>query len=54
MNKYEVMSNGEKIVFECDVFDDAQISIDFFNYDEEGMLDLVASFKDWSYVRKVL
>jgi len=54
MNKYEVMTNGIIFVVECDVFDDANIIIDFFNYDDEGMLDLIASFKDWSYVRKVL
>ncbi len=51
MNKYEVMSNGIKIVIEADYYEhDSSDNIDFVVGDGE---DYVGTFKDWSYVKKI-
>lgn len=52
MNKYEVMTNGEKIIVEAEAYVVEIGNILQFEIwpDEEVS---IASFKDWSYVRKI-
>lgn len=54
MNKYEVMTNGEKIIVEAEyysIIEDNILNIYHSNIDDET--DELATFKDWSYVRKI-
>lgn len=52
MNKYEVMSNGVKIEIEAEYYTIDQENVLTFHKNEQAK-SYFASFKDWSYVRKI-
>ena len=54
MNKYEVMTNGEKIEIEAEYYTTIEDNIlNFYYYNIGDEMDELATFKEWSYVRKV-